>query len=227
MTRTTRSLQAGPGWSPEIPTTARPRVAAASTPVAPPTPLRLRASLTVSRRNLLRNQQPPTRMPSGLTSVMPSTTQPWLHSARKNARMLTGSSLSGKKCSQSRRPRGKRCWLTSRTLPQAHAPPFEQLGARPRRPPAAVPTSTEPMQNLCAKLQLAADCGHTKGIYEGIKTATSPTSVKTAPLKSKTGEVITDQSMQLQRWWSIISTSTQPRTSSQTLPSMPCLSCQS
>ena len=37
-------------------------------------------------------------------------------------------------------------------------------------------------------------------MYEGIKTATGPTSVKTAPLKSKTGEVITDQSMQLPRW---------------------------
>ena len=55
-------------------------------------------------------------------------------------------------------------------------------------------------QNLCAKIQLAADCGHAKGMYEGIKTATGPTGVKTAPLKSKTGEVITDQSMQLQRW---------------------------
>ena len=32
------------------------------------------------------------------------------------------------------------------------------------------------------------------------KTATGPTSVKIAPLKSKTGDVITDQSMQLQRW---------------------------
>ena len=47
-----------------------------------------------------------------------------------------------KECSQSRRPRGKRCWLTSRTLPQAHATPFKQLGARPSRPPATVPTST-------------------------------------------------------------------------------------
>ena len=36
----------------------------------------------------------------------------------------------------------KRCWLTSRTLPQAHATPFEQLGARPSRLPVAVPMST-------------------------------------------------------------------------------------
>ena len=35
--------------------------------------------------------QPATRMPNGLTSVMPSTTQPRLHSTKKNTRMLTGS----------------------------------------------------------------------------------------------------------------------------------------
>ena len=108
-------------------TRARPRINAGGIP----TPLRLRASPTASRRNLLRNQQPATRMPNGLISVMPSSTQPWLHSTRKNTRRLTDSRLAGKKCSQSRRPRGKRCWPKSRTLPQAHATPFEQLGARP------------------------------------------------------------------------------------------------
>ena len=61
---------------PERSTTARPRVDPASTPVALLIPLRLRASLTASRRNLLRNQQPATRMPNGLTSVISSTTQP-------------------------------------------------------------------------------------------------------------------------------------------------------
>ena len=53
---------------------------------------------------------------------------------------------------------------------------------------------------LCAKIQSAADCGYTRGMYEGIKAATGPTSVKTAPLKSKAGETITEQSQQLQRW---------------------------
>ena len=38
------------------------------------------------------------------------------------------------------------------------------------------------------------------GMYEGIKTATSPMSVKTAPLKARNGEFITDQSKQLQCW---------------------------
>lgn len=37
-------------------------------------------------------------------------------------------------------------------------------------------------------------------MYDGIKTATGPTATKTAPLKSKTGEIITDQCKQLDRW---------------------------
>ena len=41
--------------------------------------------------------QPATRMPNGLTSL----------SCIRQERMLTGSRLAGKKCSQSRRPRGK------------------------------------------------------------------------------------------------------------------------
>jgi hypothetical protein len=37
-------------------------------------------------------------------------------------------------------------------------------------------------------------------MYEGIKKATGPTPSKTAPLKSKTGEFITDQEEQMKRW---------------------------
>ena len=52
-------------------------------------------------------------------------------------------------------------------------------------------------KTLCAQIQSAADCGYARGMYEGIKTATGPISIKIAPLKSKTGE-ITDKSKQLQ-----------------------------
>ena len=37
-------------------------------------------------------------------------------------------------------------------------------------------------------------------MYEGIKKATGPAPSKSAPLKSKTGEVITDQAKQFERW---------------------------
>lgn len=60
--------------------------------------------------------------------------------------------------------------------------------------------ASEYWQNLCTIIQRATDCGHAKGMYEGIKTTTGPTRVKTVPLKVKTGEVISDQSKQLQRW---------------------------
>lgn len=54
--------------------------------------------------------------------------------------------------------------------------------------------------NLCASIQTAAQTGNTRGVYDGIKKATGPTPAKTAPLKSKTGEVITDQKKQMERW---------------------------
>ena len=37
-------------------------------------------------------------------------------------------------------------------------------------------------------------------MFIGIKTAIGPATTKTAPLKSKTGEAITDQGKQLERW---------------------------
>ena len=54
--------------------------------------------------------------------------------------------------------------------------------------------------DLCRTIQQAADTGNVKGMYEGIKKATSPSIRKTAPLKSKSGEVITDKAKQLDRW---------------------------
>ncbi|XP_047111645.1 uncharacterized protein LOC124788422 [Schistocerca piceifrons] len=54
--------------------------------------------------------------------------------------------------------------------------------------------------NLCAGIQKAADSGNAKAMYDGIKKAIGPTVRKTAPLKSKTGEVITDEGKQMDRW---------------------------
>ena len=64
----------------------------------------------------------------------------------------------------------------------------------------ARPCANEYWQTLCAQIQSAADCGYVRRMYERIKTGNGPTSIKTAPLKSKTGETITDQSKQLQQW---------------------------
>ena len=72
--------------------------------------------------------------------------------------------------------------------------------ARSKAQQTARHCANEYWQNLCANIQAAADSGHSKGMYEGIKTATGPNCVKTVPLRAKTGEVITDQSKQLQRW---------------------------
>ena len=55
-------------------------------------------------------------------------------------------------------------------------------------------------QDLCVSIQRAADIGSIRGVYEGIKKAIGPTHNKTAPLKTKSGETITDKSKQMERW---------------------------
>ena len=53
---------------------------------------------------------------------------------------------------------------------------------------------------LSENIQSAAITGNTGGMYNGIKKAPGPTLNKTAPLRSSTGEVITDRGHQLKRW---------------------------
>ena len=53
---------------------------------------------------------------------------------------------------------------------------------------------------LSDNIQQASDSGNIRGMYEGIKQATGKLTKKTAPLKSKTGEVITDRDKQMGRW---------------------------
>lgn len=55
-------------------------------------------------------------------------------------------------------------------------------------------------QNLCQDIQLSADCGNIHAMFEGLKKAFGPSKIKTAPLKSTTGEIITDCSKQMERW---------------------------
>ena len=54
--------------------------------------------------------------------------------------------------------------------------------------------------DLSEKIQTAAATGNIRGMYDGIKKALGPTQSKTAPLKSTSGEVITDQGRQMERW---------------------------
>ncbi|XP_046998266.1 uncharacterized protein LOC124613594 [Schistocerca americana] len=53
---------------------------------------------------------------------------------------------------------------------------------------------------IARRIQKAADSGNAKAMYDGIKKAIGPTVRKTAPLKSKTGEVITDEGKLMERW---------------------------
>ena len=60
--------------------------------------------------------------------------------------------------------------------------------------------ANEYWQELSDDIQTAAATGNIRGMYDGIKKALGPTQSKTAPLKSASGEVITDRSKQMERW---------------------------
>ncbi|KAI8519655.1 hypothetical protein Bbelb_029120 [Branchiostoma belcheri] len=53
---------------------------------------------------------------------------------------------------------------------------------------------------LCSSIEHASQTGNVRAMYEGIKQATGPNIKKTAPLKSKSGETITDRKNQMDRW---------------------------
>ena len=53
---------------------------------------------------------------------------------------------------------------------------------------------------LCQSIQASSDTGNSRGMYDEIKKATGPTIKKTAPLKTKSGEVITDSNKQMESW---------------------------
>ncbi|KAI8483937.1 hypothetical protein Bbelb_383270 [Branchiostoma belcheri] len=54
--------------------------------------------------------------------------------------------------------------------------------------------------NLCNSIQLASDCGNIRAMYSGMKRAFGPSVTKITPLKSASGEVITDRDEQMKRW---------------------------
>ena len=60
--------------------------------------------------------------------------------------------------------------------------------------------ANEYWMELSHNIQTAAATGNIRGMYEGIKKALGPVQSKTAPLKSTTGELITDKGKQMERW---------------------------
>ncbi|XP_047500203.1 uncharacterized protein LOC125046469 [Penaeus chinensis] len=53
---------------------------------------------------------------------------------------------------------------------------------------------------LSQRIENASATGNIRAMYEGIKTATGPTQIKSAPLKSSSGELIVDKGKQMDRW---------------------------
>ena len=72
--------------------------------------------------------------------------------------------------------------------------------ARSKAQQAARRCANEYWTELSENIQSATMTGNIRGMYDGIKKALGPTLNKTAPLRSSTGEVITDRGHQLDRW---------------------------
>ncbi|XP_076068334.1 uncharacterized protein LOC143040786 [Oratosquilla oratoria] len=49
-------------------------------------------------------------------------------------------------------------------------------------------------------IQLSADCGNIRAMYDGMKKAFGPSITKIAPLKTASGDTITDRGEQMERW---------------------------
>ena len=60
---------------------------------------------------------------------------------------------------------------------------------------------------LSQVIQPAAITGNIRGMYDGIKKALGPTQSKTAPLKSSSGEIVTDKGSRWRYGWNTILTS--------------------
>ena len=60
--------------------------------------------------------------------------------------------------------------------------------------------SNEYWIKLSFPIEEASNTGNAREMYEDIKQATGPNVKKIAPLKSKTGKIITDGRKQMERW---------------------------
>lgn len=72
--------------------------------------------------------------------------------------------------------------------------------ARSKAQQTARQCANEYWTELSDNIERAATAGNIRGMYDGIKKALGPVQSKTAPLKSSTGEIITDKGQQMERW---------------------------
>lgn len=54
--------------------------------------------------------------------------------------------------------------------------------------------------NLCQSIELSADYGNHRGMYDGMRKVLGPCINKIMPLKSTSGTIITERSKQMDRW---------------------------
>ena len=123
----------------------------------------------------------------GTTSLWPSKNQPWTPSAIESGRRQTDLKLALPNSSQQLQRSGQHC---SRAFDYTL---FALRKARNDVQRIARRCANDNWLNLFQSIQLSADCGNIRAMYDSIKKAFGRSATKTAPLKSAAGDIITDR----------------------------------
>ena len=185
-TRTTSSSARRYSLSHARCTTLRPRASHASTPAAYHAQSQPRDSAKPSKHRWRKAEEmSPLQAQSGNKCEPPSTNRGWRPLGRKSVATRTGSRRTGRKWSQN-----NPCQATRDAL----------RAARSKCQESARRCANDYWLKLSERIQADADYGNTGGMYAGIKQATGPITTKSVPLKTKSGENITDKKKQMERW---------------------------
>ena len=147
----------------------------------------------------------PLQMPKTDAREMLSTTPPCPPLANRPASQLIVSKPAQKKWHQPSRPMTPAIEAKRNALTAYKANPSEQnlqillaAGSKVQQRPSQC--ASDYWLQLCSQIQIAADTGNIKAMYDGIMQALGPMQKKTASLRSTTGEVIQDREQQMELW---------------------------
>ena len=138
----------------------------------------------------------PLRVQSGSKCGPPSTNQGWRPLEGKSTGMWAGLRQTGRRWNRSLRPNALRAWHMRKTC---QATRDALRAARSMCQQTARRCANDYWIKLSQRIQADADFGNTGGMYACIKEATGPTITKSVPLKTKSGENITDKKEQMER----------------------------
>ena len=168
-----------------------------STSITPHIQRRINSSLNQSERLSLK-LKPKVQKRTGTLFVASYTTLHSQHAAKNNERTLTGTMRTS--LLMELVIDAKRSALINFKRDQSERNKTALRAARNKAQQTARHCANNYWLQLCQSIQTSSDTGNIRSMYDVIKKATVPTITKTAPLKTKSGEVITDSNKQMERW---------------------------